>query len=242
MHDKSSMQLASHMTQEILGLFRAFAFSPAYMAREWIEFLKSARRYYRNTTFRHADLHCLAAYLLQGPDRICQHFLRSHPDEKVQRLYGETFFTTLEAIAHAVRLSADDVVYDLGSGRGRSVFWFNAMYGCRAVGVEINPVFVWRANRIKEKVGIRDVEFLLGNLMDVDYRDATLIYFYGTAFSDEAIEEIANRFRNLRPGTRVVSVSYPLTHYTDGRVFDLEKTIKGKFVWGSTDIYIQRKL
>jgi SAM-dependent methyltransferase len=230
------------MTHALVSYSKALLRSPLYLATDIIEFVTTVVRYYPNAQFRRADLRCMSAYLMRSPYRICQRYLRDFPDNKVQKIYGETFFTTLDTIARAVGLSEKDVIYDLGCGRGRGVFWFNAMYKCRAIGVEIYPVFVTEARRIKKKVGIDGVEFICANLMDLDYDDATVIYFYGTAFNDEAIAAVVDRFRKLKRGTRIVSVSYALTAYTKAPLFELEQKIRGKFLWGETNIFIQRKL
>jgi hypothetical protein len=115
------------------------------------------------------------------------------------------------------------------------------MYQCRAVGVDINPAFIIQARTIKRKLGIGGVEFELANPMDLDYRDATVIYLYGTAFTDEAIAKLIGRFAALKPGTRIVSVSYPLSNYTDAPLFELERRFRGKYLWGYADIYVQRR-
>lgn len=225
----------------LTSLAKALAAYPVYLANDIVEFTRTIARYYPNPHFRRADLRCLRAYLLRNPDAICQRYLRNFPDDEVQKIYGETFFTTLDQIATALQLSPQDVVYDLGCGRGRGVFWLHAMRGCRAVGVEINPAFVIEARRIQKKAGIDGVEFILGNLMDLDYADATVIYLYGTAFSDEAIARLIDCFRALRPGTRIVTVSYALTSYTEEPLFELEQQFSGKFLWGRANIFVQRK-
>ncbi|MGH8807417.1 MAG: class I SAM-dependent methyltransferase [Noviherbaspirillum sp.] len=230
------------MMQTLISPLKALAAYPRYVAADVGAFFSTVARYYPNARFRRADLHCLRAYLLHNPDAICRRYLRDAADDEGQKIYGETFFTTLEAIANAVGLSDKDVVYDLGCGRGRSVFWFNAMYGCKAIGVDINRYFVIQARGIQRKAGIEGVEFILANALDLDYEDATLIYLYGTAFTDAAIAKLVKRFASLKEGTRVVSVSYPLNAYAAEPLFELEQTIKAKYLWGTADIYIQRKL
>jgi SAM-dependent methyltransferase len=232
----------TEMMQTAIAPFKAMAAYPRYLAAEIGEFFSTVSRYYSNPRFRRADFHCFLAYLMRDPDAICHRYLRNAADDEVQKIYGETFFTTLEKIADAVGLSESDVIYDLGCGRGRSVFWFHALRGCRAIGVDINPYFVIQARRIQRKADIEGVDFFLANVLDIDYDDATVIYLYGTAFSDAAIVKLVRRFASLATGTRVVSVSYPLNTYAETPMFELEKTIKGKFPWGETEIYIQRKL
>jgi len=228
--------------QSLYAQLKALVFYPLYLVIGAADFLATIVRYYPNARFRRADWRCLRAYLVRDPYTICRRYLRDFPDDEVQKIYGETFFGTLEKIAEAVGLAENDVVYDLGCGRGRGVFWFNAFYGCRAVGVEINPLFVIEARTIARKAGIDGVAFELANLLDLDCRDATVIYLYGSAFSDEAIEKLVDRFRALRRGTRVVSVSYALNDYAKTPLFELKKTFKGRYLWGYADIYVQHKL
>jgi SAM-dependent methyltransferase len=230
------------MLQTAIAPFKALTAYPSCLAAEIGDFFSTVARYYPNARFRRADFHCFLAYLTRSPEAICHRYLRDACDDDVQKIYGETFFTTLEEIADAVGLSERDVIYDLGCGRGRTVFWFNALRGCRAVGVDINRYFIVQARRIQRKADIDGVEFVLANVLDLDYDDATVIYLYGTAFSDTAVMRLVRRFASLKKGTRVVSVSYPLNDYADTPLFKLERTINGKFPWGDTEIYIQRKL
>ncbi|RZI42193.1 class I SAM-dependent methyltransferase [Herbaspirillum sp. HC18] len=233
--------IANGMAGAAYSHLRALAAYPRYLAAEIKEGIGTIARYYSNASFRRADLYCMLAYLGQNPDAICREFLRCFPDDKVQKIYGETFFSTLETIGKAVGVSERDVIYDLGCGRGRAVFWFNAMYKCRAIGVEINPAFVIQARMIAKKASMANAEFILANMLDIDYDDATVIYLYGTAFADDAVERLVSRFASLRPGTRIISVSYPLTWYADASLFELEQTIRGRYVWGETNIYVHRK-
>ena len=228
--------------QILFSQLKALVFYPYYLAIGVAAFISTVIRYYPNAAFSGADLRCLCAYLLRNPYTLAQRYLRNFPDNEVQKIYGESFFSTLEEIAAAVGLNERDVIYDLGCGRGRGVFWFNAFYRCRAIGVEITPAFVTTARKIVKKARIDGVEFELANLMDIDYGDATVIYFYGTAFTDEAIGRLVDRFVSLRPGTRVVSVSYPLNEYAKTPLFEVERTFKGRYLWGYADIYVQRKL
>jgi len=223
----------------VLSVLTAY---PRCLIAESIEFLRAARRYYPNRRFLRTELLCQLAYWSRSPEAICRRYLRDAPEDEVQKIYGETFLTTLEQIADAAEVSADDVVYELGCGRGRGVFWFNTVRGCRSVGVDINRYFIIQARRIQRKAEIEGVDFVLGNVIDIDYGDADFIYLYGTAFSDRAIVRLVRRFESLRSGTRVATVSYPLNAYTRTPLFKLEKTIKAAYPWGETEVYIQRRL
>lgn len=230
------------MLQIALSPIKALAAWPACVGAEFADFCSTVLRYYPNASFRRADLHCLREYLGHSPEAICRRYLADAPPADVQRIYGETLLTTLEQIADAAAISEQDVVYDLGCGRGRNVFWLRTLRGCRAVGVDLNRYFIVQARRIQRKAEIKGVEFVLANVMDLDYEDATVIYLYGSAFSDRAIAKLVHRFASLKPGTRVISVSYPLNAYAHTPMFRLEKKMTGAFPWGEAEIYIQRKV
>ena len=187
-------------------------------------------------------MRCLFGYWLINPYAICPRYLVNFSENEVQKIYGETYFSTFEAIAVALKLNEHDVIYDLGCGRGRGVFWLNAFYHCRAIGVELNPVFVRKALKIKNKLKIENVEFVQANMMDVDFSNATVLYLYGTALSDAAIENFIVNLKRAKQGTKIVTVSYPLHHYAKAGEFEMIEQFQGQFLWGDTMIYIQRKL
>jgi SAM-dependent methyltransferase len=102
------------------------------------------------------------------------------------------------------RVTADDVVYDLGSGDGRIVIEAALNYRARGVGIDLNPALVAEATRNAEKAGVADrVKFVQGDIFDADISEATVVTLY-------LLEQINERLRpkltsELRPGARIVS-------------------------------------
>jgi len=229
--------------EKFLGWMSGAIVTPYYALMATYEYLFEILRYYRNREFRRADLALVGRYFLRSPYRICSRFLESYPDEEVQKVYGETSLMTLEIIAEKVRLTADDTLYELGSGRGRSVFWFHAFHGCHTIGVELNPYFLREANRVLSSFPQSRVEFREANLLDLDYADATVVYLYGTLFQEVAVSRLVEQLRNLQPGARVVTVTYPLTNDIEGaRLFDLVDQFEAPFLWGTTEVFIHHRL
>ena len=226
----------------MLSYLKAVIFAPIYFIIDFMDYVQAVIKYYPNKNFRHADLRLLKSYLFHNPYAICKRYLQDFPNDQVQKVYGETYFSTLTEIAERAGLSEKDTFFDLGCGRGRSIFWFNTVIGGRAVGVEINPLFIHKARKIQNKMNLTGIEFKLANLMEVDYSDATCVYIYGSVFTEEAIYHIIEALKKLKPGTFVISVTYPLTDYTDENLFFLEQEFTARFLWGYTGIYIQRKL
>jgi SAM-dependent methyltransferase len=102
------------------------------------------------------------------------------------------------------RVTASDVVYDLGSGDGRIVIAAAENYGARGVGIEIDPKLVDEATRSAERAGVAGrVTFIEGDMFEADISEATVVTLY-------LLEQINERLRpkltkELRPGSRIVS-------------------------------------
>jgi len=216
--------------------------TPYYALMASYEYAFEVWRYYHNREFRQADLQLVRRYLLRSPYRICSRFLEPYPDEEVQKVYGETSLMTLEVIAEKIRLQADDTLYELGAGRGRSAFWFHAFRGCRVIGVELNPHFIREAQGVLAAFPESRIEFRQANLLELDYADATAVYLYGTLFKEVAITRIVERLRSLPPGARVVTVTHPLTDDAAGaELFEMIDQFQAPFLWGCTEVFIQRR-
>lgn len=205
--------------------------------RNLIEFFKVALRYYGNFSFLKADISLRLMYLFHNPFSISKRFLMAKGEKEIYA-YGETPLTSLEIIAKESRISSQDVVFELGAGRGRSCFWLNHFIGCRVVGIEYVPEFVERANRIKKKMGLKEIEFRLGNILDADLTGATVCYLYGTCLDDATIERLAQKFSKLPAGTKIITVSYPLNEYSKKPCFEILNRFSVPFTWGEGDVFV----
>jgi cyclopropane fatty-acyl-phospholipid synthase-like methyltransferase len=102
-----------------------------------------------------------------------------------------------------------DLVVDLGAGDGRILFMAAREYGARSLGVEISPS---RAASIWLKTWLfglrRQVQVRLGNLHNVDLSQADVVTLY---LMPDAVEKLETKLeRELKPGSRVVTNSYPI--------------------------------
>lgn len=206
--------------------------------RNTVEFIKVACKYYGYPSFRKSDLSLRLMYFFNNPYKISKRFLMNKGAKEVHA-YGETPLTSLETIAKECRISKEDTVYEVGAGRGRTCFWLNGVLGCRVVGIEYIPEFVGRANIIKKRLGLSGVEFRLEDMLKSDYTGATAIYLYGTCLDDTTIEKLCGIFSKLKPGTKIITVSYPLTDYGHKADFEVMKRFTVPFTWGEGDVYLQ---
>jgi SAM-dependent methyltransferase len=117
----------------------------------------------------------------------------------------------VDAMLDLAKVTAADVVYDLGSGDGRIPITAAQKYGARGVGIEIDPALVRESNSRLAKSSVADrVRFVNEDLFDADLTDASVVtVFLLPRVLDRLLPKLQ---RELRPGTRVVSNQY---HFGD---------------------------
>ncbi len=123
--------------------------------------------------------------------------------------------TPEKVIAEMLRLAdvgKDDVVYDLGCGDGRIVIMAAKELDCRGVGIDISPERIEesRENAIKAGVAKR-VEFILMDLFEADISQSTVVTLY--LLSSVNLRLRPKLFRELKPGTRVVSHDFGMAEW-----------------------------
>jgi predicted RNA methylase len=112
-----------------------------------------------------------------------------------------------DAMLELAGVSAEDVVYDLGSGDGRIVILAAKKYGARGVGVELQPGLVQMSRQAAQQAGVADrVTFVEDDLFRADISDATIVTLYLWPSVNDRLE--AKLRRELRPGTRIVSHAF----------------------------------
>lgn len=205
-----------------------------------VEFFRVVANYYSNLSFAKVDFFLLLTYLFHNPFQISKRFLQRQEAEDIY-VYGETPLTTLDIIRRETHISPQDTVFDLGCGRGRNCFWLSTYLGCKSVGIEHIPEFVERANAIKAKFGIENVEFREEDFLKTNFTGATVIYLYGTCLDEASIKAIIERFKALPAGTKIITVSYPLTDYASDSLFEVMKRFPVPYTWGTADIYLHIK-
>ncbi len=121
-----------------------------------------------------------------------------------------------DAMLQLAEVTADDVVYDLGSGDGRILILAAQKYGARGVGIEIDPDLVARARAIAREAEVHDkVHFIQGDLFEADLSGATVVTLY---LSTTTTRRLAPRLRTvLKPGTRIVSQQFDMGPWTPDR-------------------------
>lgn len=205
-----------------------------------IEFIRVVARYYPRFKFAKIDLALLFSYFLSNPFRISKHFLLQKEEQEIYT-YGETPLTTLDFIASNCGITVRDVVFELGCGRGRTCFWLNQWIGCTVVGVDYVPIFIEKAQKIRDRFQLQKVSFRLEDLFQTNLKGATVIYLYGTCFSAAYINVLIDRLSTLPRGTKIITVSYSLAEFQPDAPFRIIKQFQASFTWGKADVYLQVK-
>eukprot|EP00949_MAST-11_sp_MAST-11-sp1_P003732 g3732.t1 len=127
---------------------------------------------------------------------------------------------------------------DIGSGMGKIVL-LASLFFKQAVGVELSQTLYEQskyalksfsasmADAVEESQGAAVI--VHGDMFDVDWSFADVIYACTTCFGDSMCERVARKAaRELRPGSMILSVTRPLVHESLDRV----AVIDCRFSWG----------
>jgi len=118
----------------------------------------------------------------------------------------------VEEMLQLGKVAASDYVFDLGCGDGRIVIAAAKKYGAKGFGVDLDPQRIEECKEGAEAAGVTDkVAFKLGDIFDVDLRPATILATY---LLDETNLKLRPKyFRELRPGTRIVSHAFDMADW-----------------------------
>jgi precorrin-6B methylase 2 len=129
-------------------------------------------------------------------------------------------------------VSKQDVLYDLGCGDGRIVVLAAKRYGCRAVGIDIDPLRVADAkeNVRKNRVG-HLVTIQHGDIFEATLGEGTVVTLY---LSSNYNTKLLPQLTKLKPGSRIVSHQFGMGGLTPDRMVSLHSEDGHKhdlFLW-----------
>jgi SAM-dependent methyltransferase len=132
----------------------------------------------------------------------------------------------VERMLTMAQVGPRDVVYDLGSGDGRTVI-AAAKRGAQAVGVEYNPELVAFSERAARVQGVASrARFVHGDIFETDFSGATVVTLY-------LLSTLNMRLRptllKMRPGTRVVSHAFTMEDWAADEVSQAE--YRSAYLW-----------
>ncbi len=142
--------------------------------------------------------------------------------------YVETLPHVVDAMLKLAKLKKSDVIYDLGCGDGRIVIAAAKRYGCRGVGIDINPERVRQAEANARREGVAALTaFRTEDVNNADFGEATALTLY--LLPDINLGLRPKLRCELKPGTRIVSHSFDMGDWKPKRTQTIEN--EKIFLW-----------
>ncbi len=125
--------------------------------------------------------------------------------------------TVVEYMLKMADLKAGEVLFDMGSGDGRTVIMAAKAFGARCVGIELREDLAKKAMSNIHENGLDDrVTIMNDDMFKVNLTSADVVYLYLTTSANEKIKP--NLERDLKKGTRVVSHDYEIIGWRPTKV------------------------
>jgi SAM-dependent methyltransferase len=116
----------------------------------------------------------------------------------------------VEAILKVLKPRTDEVLFDIGCGDGRVVITAAKVYGCRAVGIEIDPEVAKIAKRRVKEAGVEKlVKIVVGDATKMSLKNADIVYMY--LFPD-VMRAMAGELKTVK---RIASYSHKIPTLPD---------------------------
>jgi SAM-dependent methyltransferase len=151
----------------------------------------------------------------------------NHGDEKYQPNVGQegkdviwvpTADELVMRMLQTAKVTANDVVYDLGAGDGKIPIAAALQFGARAVGIEYNPEMAELARRNAQRAGVSDkVKIIRGDIFVEDFSEATVLTLY---LLPDLNLKLRPTILKMKPGTRVVSHAFTMGDWDPDQVID----------------------
>ena len=128
------------------------------------------------------------------------------------------------------KIGRDDVVYDLGCGDGRVVI-AAVKTGARGVCIDIDPVRIRESRANAKAAGVQDrIRFVEGDLYTTAIAEASVVVLF--LWPDLNLKLRPRLWRELRPGTRVISYVHDMGDWKPDEVLK----VQGAF--GERNLYL----
>ncbi len=176
---------------------------------------------------------------------IPQNDVKKVRSSKGSPVYGEITVTSTQKLFEKLKVTKQDVLYDLGSGVGKVILCAGLFTPIKkAVGVELSKfryedamLALDRAKDFDHNVNDK-CRFLNSNIMDIDLKPASLVYTCSTAFSVDFMRKLAARLADFTHDFRLVSLQ-SLPHE---KHFELTEIVRLDMSWQrQTPVHIYRR-
>lgn len=164
----------------------------------------------------------------------------------IEYAYGEIEFMSFIALLSLTKPNENTVFYDLGSGIGKAVLACSMVFPVRkSVGIEIFPELYLNACKIAKQLTSMEnysehthkIQFILGDFLESDLSEATLIFINATAFFGPLWEKLNEKINHLPHLQTVITTSKKL----ESAHFHVTTRTKVEMSWGVVFAYIHTR-
>lgn len=120
-----------------------------------------------------------------------------------------TPMAVVDAMLDMAQVTRSDTLYDLGCGDGRIVVRAATRFGCRGVGVDLDPERVREAKENARTAGVEKLtRFEVGDVFEFDFSAASVVTMY--LLPSVNLKLRPRLLKELKPGTRIVSHDFDM--------------------------------
>ena len=139
----------------------------------------------------------------------------AHRIEAIPAAFEPAAVEVARAMLRLAQVEPGELVADLGCGDGRIVVIAARDFGARGLCVERDAVLVAEAKTNARLAGVADrIEFVHGDLFEVDWADADVVTVYLTKPLNRRLEPLLRS--RLARGSRVVSLDHEFPEWRPG--------------------------
>jgi len=146
--------------------------------------------------------------------------------------------SVVEYMLKLAGLRSGEVLFDMGSGDGRTVIMAAKTFGARGVGIELREDLAKKAMNSIHESGLDDrVTILNDDMFNVNLSAADVVYLYLTTSANERLKSKLER--DLKKGVRVVSHDYEVVGWHPEKIENFCEN--PQLGYPSHTIYLYRK-
>eukprot|EP00750_Incisomonas_marina_P000977 INCI10787.1.p1 GENE.INCI10787.1~~INCI10787.1.p1 ORF type:complete len:283 (+),score=45.18 INCI10787.1:172-1020(+) len=168
--------------------------------------------------------------------------------------YGEVTFELMQAVFAELRKIGGILrrktghFVDLGSGLGKPVFAAALLHEFKkCTGIEVlndlheaslDAFDIWETKCADQLRYTPEVELLLGDIAEVPWQDATVLFINMTTFTEQLIETIKEAAEPMKRGTVCITV----TKQFHSKAWEVVHSSEQALNWGKSHVYIHMKV
>lgn len=160
---------------------------------------------------RYHSLALTAVFLVAAAPAWAQEFKPQVGQAGKDVIWVPTPDDVVDRMLRMAQTTANDIVFDLGSGDGKIVIAAAKKFDARATGLEYNPDMVKLSQRNAQAAGVGDkAVFRQADVFQSDFSQATVVTMY---LLPSLNLKLRPTILQMRPGTRIVSHSFDMDEW-----------------------------